>query len=169
MTRSSPPPSRRSGKRPDGWWYPWIFVGGFVVVILVNGALFHFATSTFNGLETARPWQEMNHFNQRLASFRTDREMGWTVDLDAEHRAATLDLALAVTDRDGRPVAGLEVDGVLWRPTRAGLDVPLRLAEVAPGRYRAAVQVPAPGQWEVRAEARRGDTLLRLRRRLDLR
>ncbi|SDG73582.1 FixH family protein [Roseospirillum parvum] len=171
MTRSSPPPSVNPARRrrPDGWWYPWIFVAGFAVVIAVNGALFYFATGTFNGLETARPWQEMNNFNQRLASFRTDRERGWTVDLATERHDATLDLALTVTDRYGQPVRGLAVEGVLWRPTRAGLDIPLRLAEAAPGRYRAVAELPAPGQWEVRAEARQGDTLLRLRERLDLR
>ena len=35
--------------RRPGWWYPYIFVGAFGVVLLVNAALAYFATSSFTG------------------------------------------------------------------------------------------------------------------------
>ena len=38
-------------KRQDGWWYPYIFVGAFVVIITVNGIMAFFAVDTWTGLE----------------------------------------------------------------------------------------------------------------------
>ena len=44
--------------RQPGWWYPWIFVGGMLVVIAVNGVLITMAVSTFSGIETEEHYRK---------------------------------------------------------------------------------------------------------------
>ena len=44
--------------RADGWWYPWIFVFGMLVVIAVNIVLITSAIDTFPGLDTEDAYQK---------------------------------------------------------------------------------------------------------------
>jgi nitrogen fixation protein FixH len=75
-------------------------------------------------------------------------------------------LAVAVTDRDGRPVGGLKLDGSLERPATTEGRRELTFHETAPGAY----QAPAAGlsgAWDLslRAEdshGRRFDAARRL-------
>jgi nitrogen fixation protein FixH len=63
-----------------------------------------------------------------------------------------------LTDRDGRPVRGLDVTAAAGRPSTTQEDRVLMLAEGEDG-YRAA-ETLAPGQWEVAVEARQGGVLV---------
>ncbi|MCW8952841.1 MAG: FixH family protein, partial [Rhodospirillales bacterium] len=58
MTTAS---GQAANNRKPGWWYPWIFVGGMTIVVIVNGIMIYFALSTFTGLETR------NHYEKGLA------------------------------------------------------------------------------------------------------
>lgn len=163
-------------QRPRGWWYPYIFVGGFLVVLTVNVVLMFFATTTFNGLETRTPWEDGNTYNAQIAASEAQVALGWSVDLasqpvpaEAVDGVAPARLALTVRDRDGNPVDGLTVAGEVRRPTQAGLDQPVRLDPYGPGTYRQTVTLPVTGQWEVRLTATRGQDRYHLRERIVIR
>jgi len=54
----------------------------------------------------------------------------------------------------------------VWRPVGSEPDQRVALAEVAPGRYAAALRLPDPGQWQFDVVATRGDEEFVLGRRV---
>lgn len=173
--------ARVNRQRPDGWWYPWIFVAGFAVVIVVNGFLIFFATSTFNGLETSNPYERGVAYNKEIAAADAQTALGWTAEFaltgvksieGQDGRKAALRLRLR--DRDAAPVDGLTIVATLRRPTQAGLDQTVELLPGAPGEYGAVATVPLAGLWDIKIVAERGTgtddvQTFRLNERLDLR
>lgn len=163
-----------SGKtRADGWWYPYIFVAGFVVVIAVNGALAYFATSTFNGLETQNAYETGRLYNQTIAKEEAQKALGWTLTLasapkphDPPGAGYPADLVITAVGPDGRPLDGLRVQAEVRRPAVAGLDREVDLGRRDIGVYGRTVVLPEPGQWEVRILATRGQDEYRLRDRI---
>lgn len=138
-------------QRKPGWWYPYIFLGVFLVVVAVNGALAFFATSTFTGLETENPYEKGLAYNQNIAAAKAQEALGWAVDARAEplagdgHRAQ---IAVSYTDRNGKPLEGLNVRARLIRPTAKGYDSETTLVATAPGTYGAVVDLPLAGVWD---------------------
>ncbi|MCC7166164.1 MAG: FixH family protein [Rhodospirillales bacterium] len=155
--------------RPRGWWYPWIFVGGFAVVVVVNGIMIWFATTTFTGLETERAYEKGLAYNQAIDEARAEAVLGWKVDADLEPKADGGVRALArFADRDGKAIEGLEVEGRLIRPTQSGHDQSFTLAAAGPGLYEASLVPGLAGLWEFQILARKGDLRHRTSRRLNL-
>lgn len=166
-------------QRPSGWWYPYIFVGGFAVVLAVNLTLLFFATSTFNGLESRTAYQEGLSYNQAIALEEEQIALGWTVvptirpmtgqdGLSASTpRQATIEIAFK--DRNGQPLDGLSIEAVIRRPTVEGYDQTVALLPIGPGLYGVQAEVPMAGQWDLRLLAIRGEDAYRLRERFILR
>lgn len=140
--------------RERGWWYPYIFVGCFVVVVGVNGALAYFATSTFTGLETEGAYQKGLIYNQNLALAKAQEEQGWTADTTVTPGqigtdGAKVEVAISYRDRDGKPVEGLAVGIDLIRPTAKGLDHHEDLKPLGKGTYGGTFTLPAKGVWDM--------------------
>lgn len=139
--------------RQRGWWYPYIFVGCFVLVVAVNGAMAYFATSTFTGLETESAYQKGLAYNQNLALAKAQEQMGWTVDTQAKAVAgangAQTDIAVSYRDRDGKPVEGMEVHALMIRPTAKGQDHQIALKPQGDGRYGGVFTLPMKGVWDM--------------------
>lgn len=167
-------------KRPDGWWYPWIFVAGFAIVLVVNATMIFFATTTFNGLETADPYEKGVAYNKEIAAADAQAALGWSGEFIVadvrpaaeEGRQATV--RFRVLAKDGSPVDGLTVTAELRRPTKAGMDQKVDLLPAAPGEYSAVVTVPLAGLWDVRVVSSRGvgtpaEQMFRLSSRITLR
>ncbi|MDO8606921.1 MAG: FixH family protein [Phaeospirillum sp.] len=154
-------------ERRPGWWYPYIFVAGFVVVLLVNFTMAYFANSTFSGLATDRAYEKGLAYNQTLEAARKQDELGWTVgsnvDPQANHGAH---ITISYQDRDGKPLEDLTVRASLVRPTAKGHDREVTLARVAPGTYATAQELPLSGVWDMTVSARGGDAAHTLARRI---
>ena len=148
-----------SSGRPRGWWYPWLFVAGFVVVFAVNGVMIKLALDSFSGLDTEHPYERGLGYNDTLAAARTQEALGWQVAYDAVPAGdATPDghpiaVEARFLDRDGNALTGLAVRALLQRPAVAGHDVELPLVERGGGRYVARTDLPLPGQWDLRIVA----------------
>lgn len=148
--------------RSKGWWYPWIFVAGMLVVILVNGVLVYFALGTWTGIETEDHYRKGLAYNQALAAARIQDERGWQVSMAfdpaptnaEEHRGR---LTITMSDRDGLPLDGLTVTVSLIRPTHEGYDFNLTLKQTGRGIYSSSIAVPLPGQWDAKVHATRRD------------
>lgn len=163
-------PNRRRAGRPPGWWIPWVFVGGFAVVVAVNAALVLVAARSWTGLVTERPYDRGLDYNRNLEAAAAMAELGWTARLVATRGAAGgHELTLEVRDRGGAPVGGLAVEGTLERPLAPDLDRPLALAPVGPGLYRVHLELPEGGQWHARLRLRRGAERMVVSERLVLR
>ncbi|HEY9899210.1 MAG TPA: FixH family protein [Pantanalinema sp.] len=98
-----------------------------------------------------------------------ENKQGWQVALDAPKMAQRAESAIVtLKDRDSRPLAGATVTLQLFRPTKAGYDQRITLAEVGAGRFEAPVTVPLEGLWDATVEIQQGAVRYDYRERLRL-
>lgn len=160
-------------KRADGWWYPWIFVAGFGVIIAVNGILAYFAVNTWTGLETERPFQAGQEYNTTLAQKSAQATLAWQVRpvLEATPTAQAPhagNMRLTFTESDGRAIENLVIEALAVRPTNEGYDQKLDFVAQGQGVYVAPIDLPLPGQWELRITATRGGDVFKMRPRIQV-
>ncbi len=156
--------------RPAGWWIPWTFVAGFLLVVAVNGVMIWLAASTWTGLVTDRPYDRGLDYNRNLEAAAAMAALGWNTRLVARTTAeGGHELVLEARDREGEPLSGLRVEGRLERPLEPGADRELRLEAVGAGLYRAALGALPAGQWQARLKLVRGGEVLVVSERLVLR
>ncbi len=159
--------------RQAGWWYPWIFVGGMLVVIAVNGVLITLAITTWPGLQSDDYYRQGLEYNRTLAAAREQGRRGWRMDMaftpiegtDDQHRG---DLIITFTDRDGQPLRNLIVEATLFRPTHEGFDRSVSLDHRGKGKYVGAVEVPLSGQWKARVHAHHDGDNFQMSRRINV-
>jgi len=152
-------------QRPDGWWYPWIFVAFFAVVIGVNGVMITIATGTFTGLDTKDHYRKGLAYNESIKGARQQAALGWTVDV-----AALGDrLAVEFKDKEGKAITGLALSGMMTRPTHVDDDLALgSFTETRPGYYETALSLPKKGQWDARILAVKGEQSFQMVERLQI-
>lgn len=164
-----------AGRRTAGWWYPWIFVAGMLVVVVVNVALAAFAVGTFPGLETVGHYRKGLAYNTNIEAARLQAQRGWRMELSFAPEAEAPEedrrgrLRAAFTDHDGNPLSRLTVEAVLTRPTREGYDFRVPLSAEGGGVYSAVIGFPLPGQWAARILAGEDDQHFQEIRRLLIR
>jgi nitrogen fixation protein FixH len=125
-------------------WIPWVFVGGMLLVLVVNIGMVVSALSTFTGVTVGHSYDRGRAYNHVLAEAARQDALGWRATVAVEGRT----LRLAVLDRAGLPVAG-RLQGVLHRPMD-GLRLPMALGADAAG-WTADLAAAQPGLWEVQA------------------
>jgi len=162
-----------TSQRQDGWWYPWVFVGGFVVIITVNGIMAYIAVDSWTGLETDNAFERGQAFNTELAQKASQDALGWTVTSTFEHTPSTDNaragiLHLTFVDANSQGVSGLAIEAVAKRPTHEGFDQEITFAAQENGAYSAPAALPLAGQWELRVVASRGDEVFQLRQRIQV-
>ena len=148
-----------TAKRASGWWYPWLFVGGMGVVVVVNGILVYFALGTWTGLETDDHYKKGLAYNQDLAATQAQQERGWEATLTVGDQAQDGRLfGAAVTFRDiaRKPLDGLTVRLRAERPTHEGYDTAVEMTPHGGGLYKGRIVLALPGQWAMRLVAARG-------------
>ncbi|MDH5188447.1 MAG: FixH family protein [Rhodospirillaceae bacterium] len=154
-----------AGNRAPGWWYPWLFVGGLGIVVIVNGFLVYFAINSWTGLSTDVPYDKGLAYNQTLDAQRQQDALGWIVDFNHNPDG---NLMVNFTNADGSPLDGLTVVANLYRPSQDDVDYSVDLLPVSDGVYQTKLQLPLPGLWEVHLSANRGSDTFRLRRRIQV-
>lgn len=155
--------------RPRGWWYPWLFAAGMLVVVLVNAVMIALAVGTFPGLSTEDAYRKGLAYNRTLAAAREQDGPGWRAEVTYAGAALTAhpgELRVRLTGRDGAGLPGLAVRALLIRPVHGGTDVAVRLDDRGDGVYGAAVALPAAGQWDAWVHAEGGGAEWQTTRRL---
>ena len=158
-----------------GWkraWPMWILAGFFGVIFLANGVLVYLANTSFSGLTTEEAYEKGRTFNKELARSDAQNKLGWTAVLKSTSEKAEgrhlIRLDLIMTQADKQPLTGGKIDLLLVRPTHEGYDQQLSMTEGAAGNYSAHVELPLPGQWEVRAVVSAKDGAYRLIERISV-
>lgn len=149
-----------------GHWIPWLFVGGFAIIIAVNAVLIVQAVRTFSGLVVEQPYKKGIEYNAAAAQLDEQRRLGWTVSaaLTPQDGGAVVELRWA--DRDGAPLDGLSVAGEFRRPVENLPAVPVAFTAIGGGRYRSFVALPKAGAWDLHASASRSGARFLLAERL---
>jgi len=147
-----------------------ILLGFFGVVFTANALMIFCAISTNTGLVASEPYRAGLRYNERIAADEQQILLGWVERLDVNREGQVL---VGLAERDGRPLAGLRIEGSLGRPSTNRLDRTLTFSEASPGRYEAVTDPLGAGTWVLavtaRADANAQDPLYRLRRRLWIR
>ncbi|WP_406854525.1 FixH family protein [Alsobacter sp. KACC 23698] len=146
------------GFRLNGRHVILILLGFFGVVFAVNGYMMHVAIKTFSGMESATPYKDGLAFNAELADARRQAELGWTVNASVTRGPdghARIDVI--ASDRNAMALAGVELRATLERPADKREDRGVELTALGGGRYGAAVEGVAPGQWDLVLDIVRGD------------
>lgn len=156
--------------RPPGWWIPWTFVAGFLLVVAVNGVMIWLAARSWTGLVTERAYDKGLEYNRNLEAAEAMAALGWRPRLSlAALPGGGRELRLEVAGADGAPLSGLSVEGELERPLAEGQDRPVALEPAGPGLYRVVLEDLPAGQWRAHLRLRRGTDLFVLSERLVLR
>ncbi len=134
--------------------YLWlVFPAMFAVVLAANVVLVYFALASWPGLAYENPSERGRKFNQVLQAEEKAHGLGWRFAL----RYVDASVEMRIADARGAAIEDLTLTGTLVRPLGEIADTRLSFGAVAPGVYRAPVDLVAPGQWEVRVAATRGE------------
>lgn len=127
------------------------FLAFFGIIFAVNGSMIYRAVSTNSGLVANEPYHKGLHYNDRIAASERQALLNWTegASLDRDGR-----LTISLDNEAGAPVQGLVINAVVGRPSTNRADIPLKLKEVAPGRYEASAGALDGGAWLLAFEAR---------------
>ncbi len=143
-----------------GAYIPWLFVGLFAIVVMVNGVMIMFALSSFPGLVTQTAFEEGVAYNEALSGLRAQTERGWQVETRLQPTGlqptglqptglSERIVEVMLRDRESVPLTGAAVTLRFVRPTVGGRDVAVVLREGRPGRYTGTLTLPLPGIWDV--------------------
>lgn len=134
-------------------------VAFFGTIIAVNGVFAYLALESFPGLSAEHAYQEGIQYNHTLDAAAAQRKRGWrsAVAVDTARAGGDDLVGVTLTGADGHPITGLGVTVGLRRLANADMDRKLDLKEAAPGRYTAALRLPARGLWQVVVDARTRD------------
>lgn len=160
--------SQRATTRPfTGYHVLAALVAFFLVIFAVNGVMIYKAETTFGGLDTQDAYRKGLTYNDRIAAAEEQARLGWQdrTDFIAETRS----IRVALTDRAGEAVPGLNVSAKLQRPTTSQFDHEISLSPTGANTYEASVADLEPGWWTVNIRAQRGsegEALYEARRRL---
>ena len=142
-------PQTQAGFRITGWHVLAIVTSFFV---LVCGVDFYFATlayKTFPGQVSVTPYEDGLAFNRDVARRQAQAALGWSATAAPVAGGVQVEIA----DREGAPVQGLTLVGLLRRPATEAGEIALKFSEASPGRYFAAAR-PGAGAWDIEASAK---------------
>lgn len=124
-------------------WIPWVFVGGMLLVVLVNGVLIFQALTTFTGVTVGGAYDRGRGYNRVLEEAARQDALAWQLRVSVEAGRVTL----TARDPADAPIAGV-LEAHLLRPLdgeRIALpDV------IGAGRFVLDLPELRPGQWELR-------------------
>lgn len=131
--------------RPDHT--PWLFVAGFGVVIAVNAVMIWFAVGSFSGLYSDHARERGLRYNRIVAEQGNRDALHWRAD--AKWLPELRRLQIDVVGADGKPLTGARITAVLVRPAEKRPPLPVTFEEAGEGRFAAAVELPARGNWDL--------------------
>jgi len=134
-----------------GRWIPWLFVGGFGVVLAANGIMIAFAIGSFTGLTTTEPYTKGLRFNDQIRQAEAHERLGWRLAARFQ-RTGVLggDVEIKLADRNGAPLTGARVTATFARPVEKNRDFVVEFQSAGGGRYVGHADFALPGAWDVR-------------------
>ena len=135
-----------------GWHALALFVGFFAIVIGADVSFAVLAYRSAPGQAAKDPYEAGLLYQRTLDTKAREAALGWRATID--HREGVIELA--VLDRDGAPVTGLDVNADFNRPATEQGERKARLTEQAPGVYRLNAR-HWTGAWDMHAVASKAD------------
>ena len=140
--------SKRALRNP--WVVGWIAL--LLVVVTVNAGMIITAFTTNPGLVKDDYYEQGKDYERTvLQLMEALKRLGWNVSMDAGavKTGQPALLEIRVTDREAKPVSGLEGFLQLYRPSDGDQDAVVSVSEVEPGLYQARYTVMLKGVWDL--------------------
>lgn len=128
------------------------FIAFFLVVGAVNATMMTLAIRSMPGTRVKSTYEASQHFNRDLEAIVAQDRLGWRIDIAAAGLGTGVPLTIEARDREGKPLAGLDIRVRIERPADARFDQKLQLAPRGGGRYAAPGPALAAGQWLLAVE-----------------
>lgn len=162
MTSATPSIKAPSEKgRITGWHVLIGVVLFFGIVIGVDTIFMVQAYRTFSGEVASNPYEAGLAFNRTLAQRQREAALGWSASVATPNGKSVV---VKVADRDGKPLDGLSLTGVLERPATETGRQTLNFRSLGEGRYAASARLD--GAWDLRAVARNASDMFEVETRL---
>ena len=129
----------------SGKHIPYYFVAFFVFLAIADGFFVYLATSTHTGVVKEQAYEKGLDYNSAIAAKETQEALGWESQLAYEKG----ELRVVVSDAAGAPLTQAKVRAYFHRPTQDGYDFEQDLTEKENGIYRARIDFPLKGQWDI--------------------
>lgn len=138
----------------------------FGVTIGVNIAFATFAIRSYPGEDRQSPYQQGLHYNETLEARAAQAKLGWTITPALILANDGARLVVTAKASNGKALTNVEIYGTLRRPMADKFDTPLHFIAKGDGVFQADLPNLAPGQWELRGEARSGGNVYAIDQRL---
>lgn len=149
-----------------GWHVLTAMLLFFGAIIAINVAFSVVAVRSFPGEDERRSYLQGLRYNETLAERAAQKALGWQAGMVMTPQGADAQVKVRFTDRNGKPVDGLTVEGVLRRPATTRDDIPLIFRAQGDGVYTATPGAIAAGGWNFHGAATRDDARFELERRM---
>ncbi|MBI4665431.1 MAG: FixH family protein [Nitrospinae bacterium] len=142
---------------------PWIwgFAGFIALALAVNLLAVYFAVSSSPGLVTKDYYERGQSFTERAKlSFVMRQKLGWRLDITPAPGASVgkrTEFTLNVTGVDGTNATVDSASFSAYRPSDATADFSTPMVKQADGSFRADVEFPLDGVWDIIITASQGD------------
>lgn len=136
-----------------GWHVLASLLAFFGIVIGINIYFAFAAINTFPGEDVTHPYIQGLEYNRTLAARKVQEAQGWQVTARLAPDGAAAALVVEARQRDGAPLTGARIDGVLRWPTDSHRDRRLAFREIGGGVYVAPLSGLSEGDWDLRATA----------------
>jgi len=135
---------------------PWIFIGAFSLILLVDLFYIYLASSTWQGLYTENSYQKGLNYNQTLSAIDDQEKLGWDLAIKYENISPKKGILLIDLHKDGNIISGANLVAKIVRPVSAGHDfsIPLSFNKMQK-KYQAVVSFPLKGQWDIEIIAKK--------------
>ncbi|MBI3582036.1 MAG: FixH family protein [Nitrospinae bacterium] len=153
---------------------PWVR-GLFILMgaaFAANGALVYFAYKARPNLVATDYYERGENYQaQQGIEHRMKGSLGWRMEAPREIAASAgrpAPVTVTITDKAGLPA---EPDGVTlyaYRPSDARYDFDLPMTKAGNGQFSAQAAFPLKGIWDLIIEAKKGDELIKVTRRISV-
>ncbi len=124
-------------------------IATFAVVIGVNVYFIVEAERTWPGEDVAHPYLQGLDYNQTLDARARQKALGWHATMGAVLAGDTATITVDLKDKNGRPVTGEALKGILRHPMDEQRDRAFALRETGGGIYVGTIAQAQPGNWDV--------------------
>jgi len=127
---------------------PYIFIGFFAVIFLVNITYIYIAKKTWSGLVTEDSYQKGLKYNDTLKAVKEQKELGWKVNSSFIHKVAgSGEVEVFLKDEKSRIIKDATIYISFKRPSNEQSDFKRELNFID-GSYKTKAEFPLKGQWD---------------------
>ncbi len=140
-----------------------IVIVSIIGLSAVAGSIF-VGVKSFDGIVTEHPYEKGLAWDETR---NKEKALGWSVDIgNGKFATGYNDVVLSVFDKHGKSHPGASVSITISRPSTPAYDMNYAVERIQDGSYRAAVDFPLHGNWDIDVDVSSGADKLLFKKRI---